>query len=382
MSSFEMFVNRELPRRRPLLTVAITGYDADPNDGSAPSDLQSAPVGSWYLRETPEVQMYEKLTAGTDTWTVAGAETSITTLEDFTIPVDFNAAGAVDPPADIAFATQSEVDDFLTSNGTTAVRHLEAAWDSLAPIVLHTVTLELPQTGGIQRFRTGSGRFEGKTALGTALIHIKGAPSTTYTDIHTAATITALQVSNEVDGGSRNPWVEIGSTPYAAGGLKGFFAIFSNGLVALINDNTTDRLFITSPLSPLPSVGSDTVRVASPSSIYRNSLDDSSRVRDGFIWTIADHGNSLRSVEITDLSIEGFGPSIAHLELEGFTRLENILVDHDTNLAGSPRGRGLQFDLPSIQTTATYLNFAVRAGPGNRGSSGNGVAPKSPDAAQ
>lgn len=50
---FEEFVNRELPRRSALLTVAITGYDGDPNDPGAPAIIQSSPLGTFYQQESP-----------------------------------------------------------------------------------------------------------------------------------------------------------------------------------------------------------------------------------------------------------------------------------------------------------------------------------------
>ena len=52
MSAFEDFVNLELPRRAALLTVAITGFDGDPNVGP-PAIISGAPVGTYYQQETP-----------------------------------------------------------------------------------------------------------------------------------------------------------------------------------------------------------------------------------------------------------------------------------------------------------------------------------------
>ena len=70
MSQFEDFVNTELPLRPALIKVTdVGGYDNDPNSPSAPAKLQGAPVGTYYLRNTPTT-LYQKLTAGTNTWTV------------------------------------------------------------------------------------------------------------------------------------------------------------------------------------------------------------------------------------------------------------------------------------------------------------------------
>lgn len=50
--AFEAFVNTELPRRSAHLNFAITGYDADPNDGGAPAIITNAPVGTWFREQT------------------------------------------------------------------------------------------------------------------------------------------------------------------------------------------------------------------------------------------------------------------------------------------------------------------------------------------
>jgi len=81
MGTFEDFVNRELPRRSSTLTTELTGYDDDPNDAAAPSIIQSAPKGTWYLRETPKYIWYRKNPDGV--W-----ELNSNKLVDTTIYVD------------------------------------------------------------------------------------------------------------------------------------------------------------------------------------------------------------------------------------------------------------------------------------------------------
>lgn len=78
MSSYETYVNTELPRRSAHLTVEITGYDGDPNDPGAPDALKKAPKGTWYMRETPAVSWYRKEVdglAGATSWVVPGSVT-------------------------------------------------------------------------------------------------------------------------------------------------------------------------------------------------------------------------------------------------------------------------------------------------------------------
>lgn len=50
---FKDQVNAEMPRRLVFLTVAITGYDGDPNGFGAPAIITLAPVGSEYQQLTP-----------------------------------------------------------------------------------------------------------------------------------------------------------------------------------------------------------------------------------------------------------------------------------------------------------------------------------------
>lgn len=53
MSAFEDFVAAELPRRITVLLATELGYDGDPNDGGAPSDLSAAPSGrTAYVRNS------------------------------------------------------------------------------------------------------------------------------------------------------------------------------------------------------------------------------------------------------------------------------------------------------------------------------------------
>jgi len=68
MSAFETFVNRELPRRSALLTVAITGYDGEPTNVAAPAILQSSPIGTEYIQETPQITFWRKNNTGAFDW--------------------------------------------------------------------------------------------------------------------------------------------------------------------------------------------------------------------------------------------------------------------------------------------------------------------------
>ena len=52
-TEFETFMTTEMALRRALIKkIDAGGYDGDPNDGGAPSNIQLAPLGSWYREET------------------------------------------------------------------------------------------------------------------------------------------------------------------------------------------------------------------------------------------------------------------------------------------------------------------------------------------
>ncbi|NQY04474.1 MAG: hypothetical protein HRT76_14650, partial [Halieaceae bacterium] len=128
LDDVQAFMNLELPRRRALLTVAIAGYDDDPNLGGAPAILQGAPVGTQYLRETP-LQMYEKLTAGASTWTGVGAF-------ETTAPVTYI----------VRDSDGDDSDDGLTEG--TAFKTLQAAADKIPFHIRDAVIIRAGEHGG------------------------------------------------------------------------------------------------------------------------------------------------------------------------------------------------------------------------------------------
>lgn len=79
---YETFVNRELPRRPVMLTVDLTGYDGDPNSLSAPSIVQDAPKGTFYLRDSTGV-LYQKGYNDPGTYRVVGGSGPVPGLDRF-----------------------------------------------------------------------------------------------------------------------------------------------------------------------------------------------------------------------------------------------------------------------------------------------------------
>lgn len=72
LDDFIAFVNREIPRRPVMLTVDLTSYDGDPNAPGAPSIVQSAPKGTFYLRDSTEV-LYQKGYSTPGTYRIVGS---------------------------------------------------------------------------------------------------------------------------------------------------------------------------------------------------------------------------------------------------------------------------------------------------------------------
>jgi hypothetical protein len=109
MTAFENFVNLELPRRPTMLTLAVTGYAGDPNDGGAPAIVQNSPAGSFYLRDSDKSLWRKKeSTAGTweETDTGGGTVAPETTTETITMAVDYS--GGTSPAPGTIVTTQAE----------------------------------------------------------------------------------------------------------------------------------------------------------------------------------------------------------------------------------------------------------------------------------
>lgn len=70
---FEDFVTAELARRPTMLTAEqVAGYTGDPNDSGAPIELQLAPKGTFYLRDS-DAKLWKKNTDIAGSWEQLGA---------------------------------------------------------------------------------------------------------------------------------------------------------------------------------------------------------------------------------------------------------------------------------------------------------------------
>lgn len=302
LDDLQAYVNLEIPRRRTLLTVAITGYDGNPNDVAAPAILQGAPVGSWYLRETI-LELYEKLTSGSTTWTKASIERAIT-LEDLSIAVDY--ASAVDPLPGVVFSTQQDVDDALA--GASGFKHLNAVFEAL-PVSLHQIDITL--AAGVHRPRAGDAiawAFT-KAILPGGSLSISGPVNSTWPVVVASASITGLQLA------SGDPYLDFAASTFPNdGSLKGSFVRLSTGQLSVIHNHTDSRLSLTASLSPDPTGG--TAEVVVPATELRNSLDDVSPSSGGGVLKF-DHGSMSFADQSTlsDVIVDGFSSNSSNFML-------------------------------------------------------------------
>ena len=303
---------------------------------------------------------------------VAGAQVSATnTLEDFIIPVDWNDPSAVDPPTGTIWSNQDQVDDFLALNGASSVKHIEAAWDAIAPLVLHNIDIVLP--AGVHRVHsTKLGTLSNKTVLPGGSIELYGAPPADYIVLEPSETVTARQLETEMGSLHRDPWVEVAGTPYTPGALKGFFVVFDSGLVAIIRDNTSNRIFLVNELTPAPTVGVTTFFVGKPSTIFRNSIDDISAVDTGFFisCSIGNVATSGLAFGMFDFGVENFGAGAGVIAITSAGRFTRILIDHDQSTAfgKTPDGRGIQVS-GNNSGIVSLTSVSVRCNPASRGAS-------------
>lgn len=347
MSAFEAFVNLELPRRSAFLTGAITGFDGDPNSGGAPAQLQGAPVGTWYLRETP-LTVYRKLTAGATGWVEDGSSgggggtAGVVTETAMTIPVDWNDPTAADPPAS-SFSSQQDVDDFLSAQGASSIKHIQSAYDALPLFIRHTVTLEL--AAGVHRPLPSAGDIAfvltSKTVLdGEGQLILQGDEPLNYDQVHAGGTVTGAQT------GSNDPYMDFPASTFPNdGSLKGYFAVIDTGQTVLIHDHTDSRLYVITELSPDPTGSS--VFVGSPNTILRNSIDDATKKSNFSILQISG-GNLVDffGLQLNDVKIDPFGviSNTVRWEQSVGIFLRVLLDQLDTSLGQVPNGNSLSVD--------------------------------------
>jgi hypothetical protein len=274
LDDLQAYVNLELPRRTVLLTVTITGYDGDPNDGGAPAIINNAPVGTYYLQETPET-MWRKNASGI--WIESEALPSpVVTATDITVTIDPTSTVPT-PPSGVIFNNQASVDAYLTANGGVSFKYIQDYLDTLPPFIMHSITVNL--VAGVHRPPSPGGQvlLLSRRRVDPGELIFQGTSLASWITVHAGGTIRAHQTYKEVTG-TEDPYIDCdpGTFPND-GSLNGRFAVFSNGYYSQIWDHTDSRLWLTLTLAPVPIDDTTTVAVKQPSTILRNSVDDTTR---------------------------------------------------------------------------------------------------------
>jgi len=198
-----------------------------------------------------------------------GSDKLTKTVEDITIPIDYNGGAVGDPIDGTVFRSQADVDRVLAANSWTAFKHIEAAYRALPDVIDNTVEFEVAK--GVQRPEPAADpafSLEGKRQTINGLVRVSGCESSEWDAFDGLAdlAITAVQT------GSGDPYVTVSGTPFAGKDLQGLFAVFSTGQVELIHDHDDSTIHVLAELSPDPTAG--TVTIARPGTEFRNSLDD------------------------------------------------------------------------------------------------------------
>jgi hypothetical protein len=193
------------------------------------------------------------------------------TAEALTFPVDYNDGTAVDPPSWAKFTKQAQITQFLAAHSTSNFKHLQAVIEATPDLVNHEITINL--AAGVHRPRTGQPGYSAwaiKKTLGAKFIVNGSLPSAWTAEVG----LGSLPVDS-YQAGSGDPWLDFSSSNpgiFTGMDLKGLYVVLSTGQTAVIHDHTDDRLFVLSAISPSPVGG--TAKVAHPSTILRDSLDD------------------------------------------------------------------------------------------------------------
>lgn len=247
MSSFETFVNTELPRRPTLLTsdAGSANYDGDPNDGAAPVIFQLAPKGTLYLRDTP-VELYQF--DGTQWFQLAAGDTLLSSsafrmTEDLSVSID--PASGTDPSVPTVYATQAEID----ARGTFAT------WDGAFASVpynkgRYTLTVDLPAELSSPAVVSGASDccflVSGVCDAGGKVV-IQGAQ-----DIEVQASESVVSFAADVA-----PEVTVSGVPYSGQDHSGRFASITKSDASVqklrIISNTDSTLFVNGFITGTPS---------------------------------------------------------------------------------------------------------------------------------
>jgi len=270
----------------------------------------------------------------------------LTTRENLTYSVDCNDVGAVDAPPGTIFATQAQINDYLTSQGASNFKHIYSALRTLPQSVEHEVDFNL--ASGVHFADPIVSDFyslpvEGFSIGVGGVVRINGRPLSEWTQLVSPQTITSFQEA------SNDPWVQVGGTPFAGQDLRGRMAILSNGVYGIINAHDDNTLHLMRPISPNPIVATDTVFVGRPNVSIRNALAATPTTRkDYYIIGLKVQGDVWGSdLEINNVQLEGVGSYSFVVSGVTGTRFNarSVIIDHEyerVQFGSTVRGRAFQ----------------------------------------
>lgn len=204
------------------------------------------------------------------------------TDEPLTIVIDQNEVlgTSVDPPAGSIFKKQAEWDDFLTAQSATGYKNVHLVGQALPHVIAHPVTLNfqagpnVPSNGlsGTPRPGTDLDKF----FMNTGAIIMNGPAPSTWTAIDpslASLTVDGVQI------GSKDPWMDFSTShPGVFVGLesdiRGSFLVADNGFVGIVVEVVGDRLDLIDVVSPAPTLGVTTVKIARPATSFEPTALD------------------------------------------------------------------------------------------------------------
>ncbi|HSC14496.1 MAG TPA: hypothetical protein VLI71_05225 [Gammaproteobacteria bacterium] len=232
-----------------------------------------------------------------------GAGGASATGEALSIPVDYANPAAVTIPAGTTFAFQDDVTKAL--GGAPAFKFLQEAWDAVARDIGFDVSFNL--AAGVHRPKPGvtfdAFTLTGKKTSGGA-VRFFGAPPSQWTTVVGPLTVASFTTGAD-------PSLTFAGTPFLGLNLRGLHVVIGTGQVGEIHDHTDSVLRITANPSPNPT--GQTARVARPSTILRNSFNDSTPAASSSLISFDVEGipANFASHEFLDVRVDTFSPSSA-----------------------------------------------------------------------
>lgn len=253
-----------------------------------------------------------------------------------------NITTDIDPSSDTSrpvvgtiFDSQKKVDDFLSSQNASAFKHLQDFYDFLPELSVADVVVRAPV--GISRptveatsttTTTGFALTRVKFLAGSFTIIGETDPAL-WNEIHTGGIVRGFQAASE------DPYIDFDAATFPNdNSLKGRSVVTDEGFVGVIHKHDDSRLYLTSNVSPVPTINVSAASVRSPSTILRNSIDDVTpfKPNSGMFVNL---GNQLATFRLEAVEFDPFGTNVRAIQLKD-QRTE--FVDVLTNLKDNPGG--------------------------------------------